>query len=68
MTINNIIEKCLQKEVSLRYQRASDILKDLEICITGTSMQREIADIRKRITIKETYTLKHCFNPLNNLL
>lgn len=62
MTINNIIEKCLQKEVSLRYQRASDILKDLEICITGTSMQREIADIRKRITIKETYTLKHCFN------
>ncbi len=60
--INDVIEKCLQKDVSLRYQRAGDIIHDLALCINGTSMQRELAEIRRRISAKEAVTAKHCFN------
>jgi serine/threonine-protein kinase len=61
-SINDVIEKCLQKDVSLRYQRAADILTDLELCVSGTALQRELAEIRKRIKAKETVKTRHCFN------
>ncbi|OGF63588.1 MAG: hypothetical protein A2Y62_06605 [Candidatus Fischerbacteria bacterium RBG_13_37_8] len=60
--INDIIEKCLKKNVSERYQRAGDLLTDLEICVSGSSMQKEIAEIRKRISAKENHKTHYCFN------
>ncbi len=62
LKINNIILKCLEKNIANRYQRARDLLIDLETCINGSLLQKEIADIRKRITAKEVEKDIYCWN------
>ena len=65
--INDIVLKCLEKEISKRYQRGGDLLMDLESCMTGSDLQKEIADIRKRISIKEVAKRKICWSCRNPL-
>jgi serine/threonine protein kinase len=60
--INDIILKCLEKEVSRRYQRGGDLMMDLDSCMIGSELQKEVADIRKRISIKEEPKAKVCWN------
>jgi len=60
--INDIILKCLEKEISMRYQRGGDLLMDLDSCMIGSEFQKEVADIRKRISIKEEPKVKICWN------
>jgi eukaryotic-like serine/threonine-protein kinase len=60
--INDIILKCLEKEISKRYQRGGDLLVDLDSCVIGSNLQKEIAEIRKRISLKEEPERKLCWS------
>jgi serine/threonine protein kinase/Flp pilus assembly protein TadD len=46
--LQDIIEKCLEKDRSLRYQHASDIRADLQRLRRDTQSQRVISDFRPR--------------------